>query len=146
MTSINPNQSILDQQFLDSGIHVAGLKLQPLSAGILTACRKLGISLLAGTDDEKKNLTEQDKQDQLMTLVYLLAVTRDEVKKFCGSTPEARKELVDSFSFLLPLNAIPQLTEAIQELVKQANIATVDVQPKPQPKDVDPDLVPPPNS
>lgn len=129
----NPNKDILDRQFLEPVAEVAGIKLQPFSPGILTATRALGLKLIAGTDDEKKAMTEADRQFELMAVLWMLANDRHTVLKAVAGGLEEVTRKVREFEYLIPFSELPRAVEAIASIVAQANAAAVETVPKPHP-------------
>ena len=65
--------------FIEPQAEIAGLKLRPFSAGTLTLARKLKLSVVTG--EGIADLSNEDKQKQLTTLLFIQAAPLDTVLK-----------------------------------------------------------------
>lgn len=142
----NPNALALDCQFLTPAGEVAGIKLQPLSPGVITICRKFAFYLVVGTEEQKKTLTEEQSQYQLMAVMFMLACPRDTLLALVDKGEDSFKAEVRKFEFLIPLSEMNTATVLLQKIIAEANKAVVETVAKPPGAAADSESTPPPNS
>lgn len=129
----NPNSDRLDAQFLGVAGEVAGIKLQPLSLGVITCARKLDLKMVIGTDEQKRSLDPARQQYELMALVFLLATPRAEFLPLVEKPDEFRKA-VEEFECRIPLAAMPEIVAFLTKISEDANLAAVKPVDKPEPE------------
>ena len=118
------------QQNLDAFIEPApessGLKLRPFSAGTLTLCRALGLTMITGASKEQlEGMSADDKQRQLTTFLFIQSQPLDVVKKAAKLARENRESFEDEY--LLPFELelpVTAMFTAITQL--EANLATIE--------------------
>jgi len=77
------------------------LTLRPFSAGTLTLCRALGLTMIAGASKEQLDaLTADEKQRQLTTFLFIQSQPLDVVKKAVKLAREDHQTFEDEY--LLP--------------------------------------------
>ena len=71
MTADERTQANLDT-FIAPAPEASGITLRPFSAGTLTLCRALGLTMVIGGDKEEvEALSADDKQRQLTTFLFI---------------------------------------------------------------------------
>ncbi len=81
MTADERTQANIDT-FIEPATEAGGIPLRPLSAGTLTICRALGLTMVVGGDKESvEALSSADKQRQLTTFLFIQSQPLDVVKK-----------------------------------------------------------------
>ena len=100
MTADDRTQQNLDA-FIEPAPESSGLKLRPFSAGTLTLCRALGLTMITGASKEQLDaLTADEKQRQLTTFLFIQSQPLDVVKKAVKLAREDRQAFEDEY--LLP--------------------------------------------
>ena len=80
-------QSNIDA-FIEPAPETSGLKLRPFSAGTLTICRALGLTMITGASQEQlETMSADDKQRQLTTFLFIQSQPLDAVKKAGARKP-----------------------------------------------------------
>ena len=119
--------------FIEPPAEIAGMKLRPFSAGTLTIARKLRLSVVTGEGFD--GLTNEDKQKQLTTLLFIQAAPLPTVLK---AVAVARKdfaafedEYLLPFELTLPVDAIPAVLEQLQGTVQQVAAGQIEIEERP---------------
>lgn len=142
-TTPTARNTIMDELFLEPAHNVAGISLYPFSAGILTACRKLSLVLFTGTEEQKKQLTADQQQYELLSVLWLMSHKPAEIKEALASG-SFREDYLEPFEFRVPLPALKQFAGLLEQMVKNSNAADVETVAKPRDGDSAGPL-PPPN-
>jgi len=148
---MNPEQRTETQldTFIEPPAQVGTLTLRPFSAGTLTLCRKLGLTMIVGGADEKAAITEEEKQRQITTFIFIQAAPLEDVLRAVKLARKDRAAFEDDiqlpFELNLPVDVMVQAMEQIAGNAEQIAAAQFEAVPKDQspagPKDT-----PPPNS
>lgn len=107
---------------------VAGLKLRPFSLGTLNLCRRLGLTLFTGQQDD--GVSDDEKQRQIVAFLFLQSRPMDEVLRAVRS-PDFDDDYLLPFSLTLPLSTIPDAVSEIQRIMDAAGAAVVEIERKP---------------
>src|SRR5438105_6170261 len=75
-----------------------GLKLRPFSAGTLTRCRALGLTMITGASKEQlEAMSADEKQRQLTTFLFIQSQPLDVVKKAAKLARENHEHFEDEY-------------------------------------------------
>ena len=125
MTADERTQTNLDA-FVEPAPEAAGLTLRPFSAGTLTLCRALGLTMITGaTKEQIEALSADDKQRQLTTFLFIQSQPLDVVKKAAKLARENREAFEDEY--LLPFELelpVTAMFTAMNQL--EANLASIE--------------------
>ena len=95
MTADERTQTNIDT-FIAPAPEAGGITLRPFSAGTLTICRALGLTMVVGGDKEVvEALSADDKQRQLTTFLFIQSQPLDVVKKAVKLAREDRQAFED---------------------------------------------------
>ena len=108
--------------FIEPSPEAGPLKLRSFSAGTLTLCRKLGLTMILGSANDKTALTEVEKQRQITTFLFIQAVPIETVKK---AAKLAREDMAD-----LPVGAMAQAVEQLATGIDQVAAAQFETVPR----------------
>ncbi len=101
----------------------SGITLRPFSAGTLTLCRALGLSMVVGGDKEQvEALSADDKQRQLTTFLFIQSQPLDVVKKAVKLAREDRQAFEDEY--LLPFELELPVTAMFTAMAQLENNLT----------------------
>jgi hypothetical protein len=136
------------ESFIAPAPEAAGLKLRPFSAGTLTLCRALGLTMIAGASKEELDaLSADDKQRQLTTFLFIQSQPLDVLKKAVKLRREDRQAFEDEyllpFELELPVTAMFAAMEQLEESLGAIEAAQIDVVARPKGSGKEP--TPPPN-
>lgn len=123
----------LDQQFLEQPPVIAGRTVKPFTAGILTAARKAKLVMFTGTEEQKKALSTEEKQYELMALLFFL--THDAGEILSALAGGNLREKVEAFEFDLPIQDLSKVNDVLESVVQRAEVAGVEVVEKPSDKE-----------
>lgn len=128
MNTPNPALDGRDLAFIEPSAQFAGLKLRPFSAGTLTLCRALNLTVVLGGEGE---LSEHDKQGQLVTLLWIQSAPIEAVKRGVQLARKDRQAFLDDyllpFELSLPIAALPALIAELESVFSAVNAAEFDV-------------------
>ena len=147
MTTDERTQTNLDT-FIAPAAEVGALKLRPFSAGTLTLCRTLGLTMITGASKEQLEALSADaKQRQLTTFLFIQSQPLDLVKKAVKLARESREafeeEYLLPFELELPVTAMFTAMQQLEENLTAIEAAQIEVLPKPKGSGKEP--TPPPN-
>ena len=146
MTTDERTQTNLDT-FIAPAPEAGGITLRPFSAGTLTLCRALGLTMVIGGDKEQiEALSHEDKQRQLTTFLFLQSQPLDVVKKAVKLAREDRQAFEDeyllSFELELPVTAMFTAMAQLENNLTAVEAAQIEVLSRPGGKK---EATPPPN-
>lgn len=118
--------------FIEPTPEAGALKLRPFSAGTLTLCRKLGLTMIIGAADDKAALTDEEKQRQITAFLFIQSAPIETVKKAAKLAREDRAAFEDQylldFELNLPVGAMAKAVEQLAagiEMIGAAQFETV---------------------
>jgi hypothetical protein len=113
--------------FIDPAPEAGSLKLRPFSAGTLTLCRKLGLTMILGSADDKAALSDEEKQRQITAFLFIQSAPIETVKKavkLARQNMEAfENEYLLDFELNLPVGAMAQAVEQLAAGIDQVGAA-----------------------
>lgn len=113
--------------FIDPAAQAGPLKLRPFSAGTLTLCRKLNLTMILGSAEDKAALTDEEKQRQLTTFLFIQCAPIETVKKAAKLAREDLAAFEDQylldFELNLPVGAMMQAVEQLAAGIEQVGAA-----------------------
>ena len=122
MTNDERTQTNLDT-FVAPAPEAGGITLRPFSAGTLTLCRALGLTMVMGGDKEQiETLSHEDKQRQLTTFLFIQSQPLDVVKKAVKLARENRQAFEDEY--LLPFEMELPVTAMFTAMAQLENTLT----------------------
>ena len=133
--------------FIAPAPEASGITLRPFSAGTLTLCRALGLTMVIGGDKEQiEALSHEDKQRQLTTFLFLQSQPLDVVKKAVKLAREDRQAFEDeyllAFELELPVTAMFTAMAQLETNLTAVEAAQIEVLSRPGGKK---EATPPPN-
>ena len=146
MTTDERTQTNLDT-FIAPAPEAGGITLRPFSAGTLTICRALGLTMVMGGDKEQiETLSHEDKQRQLTTFLFIQSQPLDVVKKAVKLAREDRQAFEDEyllpFEMELPVTAMFTAMAQLENNLTAVEAAQIEVLSRPGGKK---EATPPPN-
>ena len=146
MTTDERTQTNLDT-FIAPAPEAGGITLRPFSAGTLTLCRALGLTMVIGGDKEQiETLSHEDKQRQLTTFLFIQSQPLDVVKKAVKLAREDRQAFEDEyllpFEMELPVTAMFTAMAQLENNLTAVEAAQIEVLSRPGGKK---EATPPPN-
>jgi hypothetical protein len=147
MTTDERTQTNLDT-FIAPEPEASGITLRPFSAGTLTLCRALGLTMVVGGDKEQiETLSADDKQRQLTTFLFIQSQPLDVVKKAVKLAREDRQVFEDEyllpFELELPVTAMFTAMAQLENNLTAIEAAQIEVVARPKGSGKEP--TPPPN-
>ncbi len=147
MTTDERTQTNIDT-FITPATEAGGITLRPFSAGTLTICRALGLSMVVGGDKEQvEALSADDKQRQLTTFLFIQSQPLDVVKKAVKLARENRQAFEDEyllpFELELPVTAMLAAMQQLEQNLTAIEAAQIEVITRPSGSKKEP--TPPPN-
>ena len=147
MTTDERTQTNIDT-FIAPEPEAGGITLRPFSAGTLTLCRALGLTMVVGGDKEQmETLSADDKQRQLTTFLFIQSQPLDVVKKAVKLARENRaafeEEYLLPFELELPVTAMFTAMQQFEQNLTAIEAAQVEVITRPSGSKKEP--TPPPN-
>ncbi len=135
MTTDARTQTNLDT-FITPAIEAGGITLRPFSAGTLTICRALGLTMVVGGDKEQvEALSADDKQRQLTTFLFIQSQPLDVVKKAVKLARENRQAFEDEyllpFELELPVTAMFTAMQQLENNLTAIEAAQIEVITRP---------------
>jgi hypothetical protein len=126
--------------FITPAAEAGGITLRPFSAGTLTICRALGLTMVVGGDKEQvEALSADDKQRQLTTFLFIQSQPLDVVKKAVKLARENRQ----AFELELPVTAMFTAMQQLENNLTAIEAAQIEVITRPSGSKKEP--TPPPN-
>ena len=146
MNADDKTQTNLDT-FVAPDPSAGGITLRPFSAGTLTLCRALGLTMITGaTKEQIEAMSADEKQRQLTTFLFIQSQPLDVVKKAVKAARENRaafeEEYLLPFELELPVTAMFETMTQLEKSLVSIEAAQVEVMSKPGGKK---DAQPPPN-
>lgn len=130
----------LENDFIAPEPQVAGRKLYPFTAGRKLLLKKLRNELLSGKDLS----TMMDADFAVIEFLYLHTLPSDEATRYVyGDTDTWRNNVIEFACLCSP--SLNDEVNAVMSVLKQANLADVDIHQKPQRHNGE-SADPPPNS
>jgi hypothetical protein len=128
-------QSNIDA-FIEPAPETSGLKLRPFSAGTLTLCRALGLTMITGASQEQlETMSADDKQRQLTTFLFIQSQPLDVVKKAVKLARENRQAFEDeyllAFELELPVTAMFTAMTQLESNLTAIEAAQIEVIARP---------------
>lgn len=147
MNADERTQTNLDT-FIAPATETGGITLRPFSAGTLTICRALGLSMVVDGDKEAVGaLSADDKQRQLTTFLFIQSQPLDVVKKAVKLARENRQAFEDEyllpFELELPVTAMLTAMQQLEQNLTAIEAAQIEVITRPSGGKKEP--TPPPN-
>ncbi len=147
MTTDDRIQTNIDT-FIAPVPEASGITLRPFSAGTLTLCRALGLSMVVGGDKEQiEALSADDKQRQLTTFLFIQSQPLDVVKKAVKLAREDRQAFEDEyllpFELELPVTAMFTAMTQLENNLTAIEAAQIEAVTRPTGSKKEP--TPPPN-
>jgi len=147
MTTDGRTQTNIDT-FITPAPEAGGITLRPFSAGTLTICRALGVTMVVGGDKEQvEALSADDKQRQLTTFLFIQSQPLDMVKKAVKLARENRQAFEDEyllpFELELPVTAMFTAMAQLENNLTAIEAAQIEVVARPKGSSKEP--TPPPN-
>jgi hypothetical protein len=135
MTADERTQTNLDT-FIAPATETGSITLRPFSAGTLTICRALGLTMVVGGDKEQvEALSADDKQRQLMTFLFIQSQPLDVVKKAVKLARENRQAFEDEyllpFELELPVTAMFTAMQQLEDNLTAIEAAQIEVITRP---------------
>jgi precorrin-4 methylase len=136
------------ESFIAPAAETGSITLRPFSAGTLTICRALGLSMVVGGDKEQvEALSADDKQRQLTTFLFIQSQPLDVVKKAVKLSRENRQAFEDEyllpFELELPVTAMFTAMQQLEQNLTAIEAAQIEVITRPSGSKKEP--TPPPN-
>lgn len=133
MTSTERSEKQIDV-FIEPAPEAGPLKLRPFSAGTLTLCRKLKLTMILGTAEDKAALSDEEKQRQLTTFLFLQCAPLETVKKAAKLAREDMTAFEDQylldFELNLPVGAMAQAVEQLASGIEHVGAAQFETVPR----------------
>ena len=134
--------------FITPATEAGGITLRPFSAGTLTICRALGLTMVVGGDKEQvEALSADDKQRQLTTFLFIQSQPLDVVKKAVKLARENLQAFEDEyllpFELELPVTAMFTAMQQLENNLTAIEAAQIEVITRPSGSKKEP--TPPPN-
>ena len=113
-----------------------GITLRPFSAGTLTLCRALGLTMITGaTKEQIEAMSADEKQRQLTTFLFIQSQPLDVVKKAVRAARENRaafeEEYLLPFELELPVTAMFEAMQQLEQSLVSIEAAQIEVLPRP---------------
>jgi len=147
MTTDERTQTNIDT-FITPATEAGGITLRPFSAGTLTLCRALGLTMVVGGAKEQvAALSADDKQRQLTTFLFIQSQPLDVVKKAAKLAREDRQAFEDEyllpFELDLPVTAMFTAMQQLEQNLTAIEAAQIEIITRPSGSKKEP--TPPPN-
>lgn len=135
MNADERTQTNLDT-FIAPVAETGGITLRQFSAGTLTICRALGLSMVVGGDKEQvEALSADDKQRQITTFLFIQSQPLDVVKKAVKLARENRQAFEDEyllpFELELPVTAMFTAMQQLEQNLTAIEAAQIEVITRP---------------
>lgn len=118
--------------FIEPQASVGKIALRPFSAGTLTLCRALGLTMITGaTQEALEALSPDEKQRQLTTFLFIQSQPLELVKRAVKLAREDRVAFEDEFllpfELDLPVTAMFEAMSQIEENLVSIEAAQIEV-------------------
>ncbi|EDY21065.1 hypothetical protein CfE428DRAFT_1358 [Chthoniobacter flavus Ellin428] len=135
MNAAERTQANLDT-FVEPAPCAGGITLRPFSAGTLTLCRALGLTMITGAaKEELEAMSAEDKQRQLTTFLFIQSQPLGVVKKAVKIARENRaafeEEYLLPFELDLPVAAMFETMSQLEQSLVSIEAAQVEVHARP---------------
>jgi hypothetical protein len=135
MNTDERTQTNLDT-FIEPAPSVGGITLRPFSAGTLTLCRALGLTMITGASKEQlEAMSAEDKQRQLTTFLFIQSQPVELVKKAVKVARENRaafeEEYLLPFELDLPVTAMFETMAQLEKSLVSIEAAQIEVLDRP---------------
>ena len=135
MNADDKTQTNLDT-FVAPDPSAGGITLRPFSAGTLTLCRALGLTMITGaTKEQIEAMSADEKQRQLTTFLFIQSQPLDVVKKAVKTARENRaafeEEYLLPFELDLPVTAMFETMHQLDQSLVSIEAAQIEVLPRP---------------
>ena len=135
MTTDDRTQENFDT-FIAPAPEASGLTLRPFSAGTLSLCRALGLTMITGASKEQlEAMSADEKQRQLTTFLFIQSQPLDVVKKAVKIAREDRaafeEEYLLPFELELPVTAMFETMTQLEKSLVSIEAAQVEVMQRP---------------
>ena len=135
MNADDKTQTNLDT-FVAPAPTAGGITLRPFSAGTLTLCRALGLTMITGaTKEQIEAMSADEKQRQLTTFLFIQSQPLDVVKKAVKAARENRaafeEEYLLPFELELPVTAMFETMTQLEQSLVSIEAAQVEVLARP---------------
>lgn len=135
MTTDDRTQENLDT-FIAPAPEASGLTLRPFSAGTLSLCRALGLTMITGASKEQlEAMSADEKQRQLTTFLFIQSKPLNVVKKAVKLARENRaafeEEYLLPFELELPVTAMFETMTQLEKSLVSIEAAQVEVLQRP---------------
>ncbi len=135
MTTDDRTQENLDA-FIAPAPEASGITLRPFSAGTLSLCRALGLTMITGaTKEQLEAMSADEKQRQLTTFLFIQSQPLDVVKKAVKLARENRaafeEEYLLPFELELPVTAMFETMNQLEQSLVSIEAAQVEVLQRP---------------
>ena len=135
MNADDKTQTNLDT-FVAPDPSAGGITLRPFSAGTLTLCRALGLTMITGaTKEQIEAMSADEKQRQLTTFLFIQSQPLDVVKKAVKTARENRaafeEEYLLPFELELPVTAMFEAMQQLEQSLVSIEAAQIEVLPRP---------------
>jgi hypothetical protein len=122
--------------FVDPAPTTGGVTLRPFSAGTLTLCRALALSMITGTSKEEiEAMSADEKQRQLTTFLFIQSQPLDVVKKAVKLAREDRAAFEEQyllpFEMELPVTAMFETMTQLEKSLASIEAAQIEVIQRP---------------
>ena len=122
--------------FIDPAPSAGGITLRPFSAGTLTLCRSLGLTMITGANKEQlEAMSADEKQRQLTTFLFIQSQPLDVVKKAVKLAREDRAAFEEQyllpFELELPVTAMFETMSQLEKSLVSIEAAQVEVLQRP---------------
>ena len=135
MNTDERTQTNLDT-FVEPAPSAGGITLRPFSAGTLTLCRALGLTMITGASKEQlEAMSAEDKQRQLTTFLFIQSQPVELVKKAVKIARENRaafeEEYLLPFELDLPVTAMFETMAQLEKSLVSIEAAQIEVLDRP---------------
>ena len=122
--------------FVEPAPSAGGITLRPFSAGTLTLCRALGLTMITGASKEQlEAMSPEDKQRQLTTFLFIQSQPLDVVKKAVKVARENRaafdEDYLLPFELDLPVTAMFETMTQLEKGLASIEAAQIEILPRP---------------
>ena len=122
--------------FIAPAPDVGGITLRAFSAGTLTLCRALGLTMITGASKEQlEAMSADEKQRQLTTFLFIQSQPLDVVKKAVKLAREDRAAFEEQhllpFELELPVTAMFETMSQLEKSLVAIEAAQIEVLQKP---------------
>ncbi len=122
--------------FIEPEPSAGGITLRPFSAGTLTLCRSLGLTMITGSGkDQIEAMSADEKQRQITTFLFIQSQPLDVVKKAVKLAREDRAAFEEQyllpFELEMPVTAMFETMGQLEKSLVSIEAAQVEVLQRP---------------